>query len=199
MTNSATPWTAARQASLSFTISLSLLKLMFIELIVYMFICFFLKINILWNTQKNAYLCSLTTAVRKALVYPTNEVLEHHRRLCQSLQCQISVDCFSSSNSLSFFFLICLFGEGWSWGQRHGRRDATLSTSQEEILENSGPCSLSGLQSHRASDSGQGPFWEETGSGLSTIPRIFHWVHFNQRFSGFYSARNTGLNMGVRQ
>ena len=43
MSNSATPWTAARQASLSFTISLSLLKLMFIELIVYMLISFFLK------------------------------------------------------------------------------------------------------------------------------------------------------------
>ena len=31
MSNSATPWTAAQQASLSFTISWSLLKLMFIE------------------------------------------------------------------------------------------------------------------------------------------------------------------------
>ena len=33
MSNSVTPWTAARQASLSFTIFLSLLKLMSIELV----------------------------------------------------------------------------------------------------------------------------------------------------------------------
>ena len=34
MSNSVTPWTATRQASLSFTISQSLLKLMFIELVI---------------------------------------------------------------------------------------------------------------------------------------------------------------------
>ena len=59
MSTPATPWTASHQASLSFTISQSLCKLMSIESVMLTIAVFFVKVKIIWLQTCQSIVISL--------------------------------------------------------------------------------------------------------------------------------------------
>ena len=127
MSNSATPWTAAHQASLSFTISQSLLKLMPIESVMesnYLFLC--------------RPLLLLPSIFPNIWVFSNESALHIRRPKCWSLSFSISPSNVYSgliSFRIDWFDLFVVLGTLKSLLQHHNSKASNLWSSAFFMLQ----------------------------------------------------------------